>query len=182
MSPRKDKRLKAAIPMPGQAQPQYQSRIEQVDISGQNPVPLLDDAHYPGPAPDGSRFAYVRSTDRGSAIFIHSIADATDTELVQAGQFLAVAYPRFSPDAQRVAFVSIANAPAIGENQGPVSWFTPSAALAHGFPWEVWIVNADGSDMRQIPDIIDDDPSVAWSPDSTRIASAADDVRVWQAS
>ena len=161
--------LKAAIPMPGQAQPQYQSRIEQVDTSGQGPMPLLDDARYPGPAPDGSRFAFIRSTDRGSGVFIHSIADSTDTELVPPGQFLAVAYPRFSPDGQRVAFVSIANAPAIGLERGPGSWFAPSTALAHGFPWEVWIVNADGSDMRQIPDIIDDDPSVAWSPDSNQV-------------
>src|SRR5262249_51175472 len=40
--------LSAVIPMPGQAQPQYLSRVEQVDPDGQNMKPLLDDARYPG--------------------------------------------------------------------------------------------------------------------------------------
>src|SRR5437879_3524985 len=66
--------------MPGQAQPQYRSRIEQVDPDGQASQPLLDDARYPGPAPDGSRFAFVRSTDRGAGIFVHSLADGSDED------------------------------------------------------------------------------------------------------
>src|SRR5260370_1347251 len=39
--------LGVAVPMPGQAQPQYQSRIEQIDPDGSNAIPLLDDARYP---------------------------------------------------------------------------------------------------------------------------------------
>jgi hypothetical protein len=93
--------LRAAVPMPGQAQPQYRSRVEQIDPDGSNPVPLLEDARYPGPAPDGSHFAFVRSTAGGAGILIHSLADGSDTELVGPGQFLALAYPRFSPDGKR---------------------------------------------------------------------------------
>ncbi len=41
--------------------------------------------------------------------------------------------------------------------------------MAHGFPWEAWIVNSDGSGLRQIADVLDDDPSVAWSPDGSQL-------------
>jgi hypothetical protein len=43
------------------------------------------------------------------------------------------------------------------------------SASAHGFPWEVWIVNADSTGLRQIPDVQDDDPSISWSPDGSQL-------------
>jgi Tol biopolymer transport system component len=163
--------LRVALPMPGQAQPQYQSRIEQIDRDGNNAVPLLDDARYPGPAPDGAQFAFVRSTDRGAAIFVHSVPDSSDQPLVAPGQFLALAYPRFSPDGQTVAFAAVSLLAPIGRpnRTSMFAAFGPPEALAHGFPWEVWLVNADGSGLRQITDVLDDDPSVAWSPDGSQL-------------
>jgi hypothetical protein len=169
--------LRVAVAMPGQAQPQYQSRVEQIDADGGNPVVLLQDARYPGPAPDGAQFAFVRSIDRGAAIFTHSLADGADTQLVTPGQFLALAYPRFSPDGQSVAFAAISllapigrPAPVLGLTGGDLlGWFAARPAQAHGFPWEAWIVNADGSGLRQIQDVVNDDPSVAWSPDGSQL-------------
>jgi Tol biopolymer transport system component len=163
--------LKAAIPMPGQAQPQYRSRVEQLDADGQTSQPLLDDARYPGPAPDGSRFAFVRSTDRGAGIFVHSIADGSDSELVPSGQFLALAYPRFSPDGQHLAFAAVRRLAPIGRGTPPLltRLLGRRVAEAHGFPWEIWLVEADGTDLRQVPDVVNDDPSVTWSPDGGQL-------------
>src|SRR5438132_3947263 len=78
--------LRVAVPMPGQAQPQYRSRIEQIDPHGNNAVPLLDDARYPGPTPAGAQFAFVRWTARGAAVFVHSVPDGSDERLVAPGQ------------------------------------------------------------------------------------------------
>jgi Tol biopolymer transport system component len=132
---------------------------------------LLDNARYPGPAPDGDQFAFVRSTDPGTAIFTHSVQDGSDRQLVNPGQFLALAYPRFSPDGQAIAFAAISLLAPIG-HPGPSSIFAPFRprdALAHGFPWEAWIINADGAGLRQIPDVQDDDPSITWSPDGSQL-------------
>jgi hypothetical protein len=162
--------LRALIPTPAQAAAQYQSRIEQVDPDGQSAMTLLEDARYPGPAPDGVHFAFVRSIDRGVGLFVHSMLDGSDAQLVPPGQFLALAYPRFSPDGRQVAFVSVGNvAPVVGRTPDLRTWFLPRSALAHGFPWEAWLVNADGGALRQIPDVFDDDPSVTWSPDGSQL-------------
>ena len=37
-------------------------------------------------------------------------------------------------------------------------------------PADVYSMNLDGSDMTRIADIKDDDPTVAFSPDGTRLA------------
>jgi len=159
--------LRAAVPMPGQAQPQYQSRIEQVALDGSGAIVLLDYARYPAPAPDG-RLAFVRSTAGGAGIFSHSLVDGSDQELVPPGQFLALAYPRFSPDGMQLAFAAISLVAPIGATPNILAGVS-GQAMAHGFPWEAWLVNADGSGLRQLPDVVDDDPSVAWSPDGTQL-------------
>ena len=33
----------------------------------------------------------------------------------------------------------------------------------------MWLVNADGTDLHQIQDVENDDPSVAWSPDGSQL-------------
>jgi WD40-like Beta Propeller Repeat len=163
--------LRAALPLPGLATPQYRSRIEQVGLDGSNPTLVLDDGRYPGPAPDGARIAFVRSADKGTGIYIHSLVDASDTPVVSPGQFLALAYPRFSPDGTQIAFAAISLLAPIGRSHsgGLLSWFGSATASAHGFPWEAWLVNADGTNLHQMQDVLDDDPSVAWAPDGMQI-------------
>jgi Tol biopolymer transport system component len=46
----------------------------------------------------------------------------------------------------------------------------PDTAYAHGLPADVYSMNLDGSDMKRIADIKDDDPTVAFSPDGTKLA------------
>jgi hypothetical protein len=42
---------------------------------------------------------------------------------------------------------------------------TVSSALAA----TLRLVNADGTNLRDVPDLLDDDPSVAWSPDGAQV-------------
>lgn len=163
--------LRAAVPLTGQATPQYRSRIEQVGPDGSNPTLLVDDARYPSPSSDGSRIAFVRSDAHSASMYIHVLSNGSEESITAADQFLAIAYPRFSPDGQQLAFAAISVLAPIGRNRGWefARWLGTETAMAHGFPWEVWLVNTDGTNLRQIPDVLDDDPSVAWSPDGSQV-------------
>jgi hypothetical protein len=166
--------LQAALAMPGQAQPQYQSAIEQIAADGSGRVVLLQDGRYPAPAPDGIHFSYVRTTSMGTSILSHATDDGSDTTIVPPGAFAAIAYPRVSPDGQRIAFAAVSLLAPIGRSFEPTfgplaSLFRVPVAEAHGYPWEVWLANADGSNLHQISDVMNDDPSVAWSPDSQSV-------------
>jgi Tol biopolymer transport system component len=136
------------------------TRVEQVGLDGQPTGLVIDDARYPAPSPDASRVVFVRYVDQHAELVSHSLADGSDAPVVSDDRFIALAYPRFSPDGQTIAFAGISVIGTAGELQ---------AANAHGIPCEVWLVQSDGSGLRQIPDVINDDPSVAWSPDGTQI-------------
>jgi Tol biopolymer transport system component len=161
--------LRSTVPVLGQAAPQYRSRIEQIHSDGSQPRVLVDDARYPGVAPDGARLAFVRSIDDKVGLFTYWTADNAESALVAPGQFAAMAYPRYSPDGQRIAFSAISVYLRYGASAPDLRALFAAPALAHGYPWETWIVNADGSDLRQIPDVYDDDSSIAWSPDGSQL-------------
>jgi Tol biopolymer transport system component len=43
-------------------------------------------------------------------------------------------------------------------------------AYAHGLPADVYALNLDGSGLVRIADLKDDDPTLAWSPDGSKLA------------
>ena len=45
----------------------------------------------------------------------------------------------------------------------------PDVAYAHGLPADIYSLNLDGSNLTRIADIKDDDPTVAWSPDGSKL-------------
>jgi Tol biopolymer transport system component len=164
-----DELLDAPVLMPDGASVVFQhtlhgptsiTRVEQVRLDGSPTGLVINDARQPAPSPDGSRLAIVRYVDQRAELLGHSLVDGSEIALLSDDRFIALAYPRYSPDGQTIAFVGI-------------STFGTAAELytanAHGIPWEVWLVHADGSGLRQIPDVLNDDPSVAWSPDGSQL-------------
>jgi hypothetical protein len=45
------------------------------------------------------------------------------------------------------------------------------ARVTDGMPEDIWIVNADGSDLRRLAALAEDLPSFAWSADGKRLFS-----------
>jgi hypothetical protein len=94
--------------------------------------------------------------------------------------------PRISPDGKRVALggsgepnMSPSGCGGDPHSAAPsaapagldlFSWLQPDTAYAHGLPADVYSLNLDGSEMKRIADIKDDDPTVAWSPDGSKLA------------
>ena len=46
----------------------------------------------------------------------------------------------------------------------------PTVAAAHGLPWDLWEIRLDGSGLRRLTNLAEDDPSLAWSPDGRWLA------------
>jgi Tol biopolymer transport system component len=146
------------------------------------PEVLVDNAYDPAVSPDESTLLYVRSTRAGQQMFKKTIGEAGDgCELISDQVFQFLSLPRISPDGKRVALggsgepnmgpsgcggdprSSSPSAPGPGVDLGAL--LQPDTAYAHGLPADIYSLNLDGSDMKRIADIKDDDPTVAWSPD-----------------
>jgi Tol biopolymer transport system component len=157
-------------------------------FGGGQPEVLVENAVSPAMSPNESTLVYIRTTRGGQALMKKSLAESGDgCELLSDQVFQYLSLPRISPDGKRVALGGS------GEpNMGPsgcggdprskpsaagapvaldlLALLGPTVAEAHGLPADIWALNLDGSNMQRIADIKDDDPSVAWSPDGSRLA------------
>ena len=153
------------------------------------PETLIDNAYDPAVSPDESTLVYVRSTRAGQTMFKKTIGEAGDgCELISDQVFQYLSLPRISPDGKRLAFGGSGEpnmqpggcggdprakpsaaglTPLVGLAAG---LFAPDVAYAHGLPADIYALNLDGSQMTRIADIKDDDPTVAWSPDGSKLA------------
>jgi hypothetical protein len=148
-----------------QAVARYPARIETAQPDGSDRQVLLQDARQPASSPDASQLVFVRTSPRGTSIVLGD--GSFERELIPAGMFVDVASPKFSPDGASIAFVV---ATAVARDLSPLDRLLGvSIAEAHGLPYNVWIMGADGSDARLLAAVSADDPSLAWSPDGTQL-------------
>jgi hypothetical protein len=105
----------------------------------------------PAWSPDGSRIAY-EGTDQGRFHLFVMNQDGSDQHLISPGPTSSFDdwQPAWSPDGTRIAF---------------------SSTRPYGAAWHVWVMNADGTNLHQLPGDLTQDP--AWSPDGSRIAGDA---------
>jgi Tol biopolymer transport system component len=151
------------------------------------PELLVDNAYDPAVSPDESTLVYVRTTKTGQQLLKKTIGEAGDgCELISDQVFQYLSLPRISPDGKRLALggsgqpnmgpsgcggdprSSASSALPVGLDLGAL--LQPDTAYAHGLPADVYSLNLDGSALTRIADIKDDDPTVAWSPDGSRLA------------
>jgi Tol biopolymer transport system component len=160
-----------------------QSIVRQTE--GGQPETLVDNAYSPAVSPDESTLIYLRTTRAGQTMMKKTLAEAGDgCELVSDQVFQYLSLPRISPDGKRVALGGSGEAqmqpsgcggdprskPAARGPLDLLALLQPDVAEAHGLPADVYSLNLDGSNMTRIADIKDDDPTVAWSPDGTKLA------------
>ncbi|MBV9578318.1 MAG: PD40 domain-containing protein, partial [Chloroflexi bacterium] len=156
---------------------------------GGQPETVLDNAYDPAASIDESTLVYVRSTRTGQELMKKTLSASDDGCVLLSDQvFQYLSVPRISPDGKRVALggsgepsmgpsgcggdphSSATPSAAAGTGINLGGWLQPDTAYAHGLPSDVWSMNMDGSDMKRIADIKDDDPTVAFSPDGVRMA------------
>jgi Tol biopolymer transport system component len=101
-------------------------------------------------SPDGQWIAF--NSGRDSSSDLHGFVIAPDgKELRRLSQDVFIEYPTWSPDGKRIAFMS-------------QTW------NGAGGNYEIFVMNADGSRVRQLTDVPGDDGWPAWSPDGSKIA------------
>jgi Tol biopolymer transport system component len=155
-------------------------------FEGGQPELLVDNAYSPAVSADESTLVYIRSTRAGQTMFKKTIGEAGNgCELISDQVFQYLSPPRISPDGKRVALGG-SGAPnlqpsgcggdprtkpaALGFPVDLTALLQPDVAYAHGSPADVYTLNLDGSSLVRVADIKDDDPTVAWSPDGSKLA------------
>jgi Tol biopolymer transport system component len=148
------------------------SRVEASLPDGSARRVLATSARLPGVAPDGSHLAYLEPGPSGGRLGSLDLSSGASLTLADAAA-LGFAYfgqPRFSPDGQFVAFAASGGPSGPGTFGGRLGLLT--APRAHGPNWDLWVVNADGSGLRQATIIPEgDDLNAAWSPDGEWLAA-----------
>ena len=152
----------AGVVYPGASSTSYPSRIEAVQPDGSGRRVLIADGRQPAPAPDGVHIAFVRTSPEGAGLHVWS--DGLEQVLIPEGRFADLAYPRYAPQGDRLAFAAPGSFPS-----GSMLIAASLARLAHGVPWDVWLVNADGSAPRRLAELGADDGSITWSPDGSSL-------------
>jgi dipeptidyl aminopeptidase/acylaminoacyl peptidase len=155
------------VPSPVHEIAHYPSRIESVAADGTGRFVLAYDARYPGPSPDGATVTFVREGPQGAALMAWSAAG--EAELIPVGRFVDIAYPRYNPAGDRIAFLAIESSSSGEARFDPLALLRPAVAEAHGWPWSLWLVAPDGSSAQKLADPQADEASIAWSPDGTRL-------------
>ena len=173
-----------------------QSIVRQTE--GGTPELVVDNGYSPAVSPDESTLIYVRTTRLAQALWKKTIGQPGEgCELLSDQVFLALNGARFSPDGTRLALGGSgepspqpppsgcggdnrATPGAAGPPSSPgldlLAWLSPGASVAeaasaqHGQPWDIWSLGLDGSGLTKLADLKDDEPTVAWSPDGSRLA------------
>lgn len=101
-------------------------------------------------SPDGTRITFTRTRIGASAIYTMNATDGSDVrKLTDDSLFAGLSV--YSPDGSRIAFAD--------------NFVPPDGEK------DVWVMNADGSGLRQVTNTADLELPRSWSPDGTRVAA-----------
>jgi Tol biopolymer transport system component len=156
-------------------------QVRRIDLSSGTVTELLDNAAQASLSWDGRQMVYVTypSSDLNVTAIAMANIDGSDAHTILPGLtgFQSFFEPHLSPDGSRLVFAAIGGpvgrAPAAGGVHGLLGRITGAVgagpAAADGSPYEVWVVNLDGSDLHSVANLREDLPYPLWSADGRQI-------------
>jgi Tol biopolymer transport system component len=156
--------------------PNVPPRIESVRIDGTQRRVVVPQGRNPSVSADGTQVAFL-TDDKATGLEVLAVTSTTGGEirpLFAGGTYQVLAAPRFAPDGKRILFSGVTD---ISNQQGQapidsnvLAWLRPRVAAAHGIPWDIWVINTDGSGRERLTDLQEDSPMAAWSHDGAHVA------------
>ena len=134
-----------------------------MDADGGNPQNLTNDPNddkFPSWSPDGKRIVFSSDRDgnrENYEIYVMD-ADGNNQQRITDNDFYDT-YPSWAPDGERIAFMSRRDGHFIGE---------------FGLSSEIYVMDADGKNMRRLTNNRKNEWSPSWSPDGKWIVFSAD--------
>jgi Tol biopolymer transport system component len=159
-------------------------QVVRVDVARGLARPLLADALDAALSRDGRQLAFLKLSPDGYTMSLRIAAPDGGGErtLIDDKEFQGFYAPRFSPNGRQIVVAAIGG-PQTDDRGNPVAapsgsspldgllgLLAPATADAHGLPWDIWVVNADGSGLRRLTNLYEDLPMAAYSPDGKQIA------------
>jgi Tol biopolymer transport system component len=162
----------------GEAYQGTRSRLETLELATGRRRVIARDARDPAWSPGGDRIAYIRLTlDQTHMGVWTARSDGSDPSPVDdPARFTGAQTPAYSPDGARLVFAAV---PRTGlgrarpDGDGLGAWLRPRAAEAHGVPWDLFAWTR-GQPLKQLTQLGQDQPYVAWSPQGDRLALITD--------
>ncbi len=157
--------------------------IERADVATGKTQVVMQDAATPTISPDGKRIAYLKTDPQAFTqdLWVANLDGSEAKRLLGDPDFTSLVAPRFAPDSQRIVFVAVGGPqrPPVQRPQASrfdwLAWLQPPVAEAHAVPYNLWTVNADGSNLTRLTNDLEiDSPVTAWSPDGKWIAFMGD--------
>jgi hypothetical protein len=162
--------------------------IVKIDVDTGTAQPVLEDAQDPTLSPDGTLLAYLKlNTGAAADQAVTMTLEVTTLDGLRAHQvldgtrFQALSAPRFSPDGTQIVFAAVGG-PETDAHSLParpattpaavldrvLAWLTPSAT-AHGQLYDIWVINTDGTGLRRLTRLNEDQPMAVFAPDGTEL-------------
>ena len=158
--------------------------IARVPAAGGRREVVATGAAFPTLSADGTRLAGVRQNpeDGATTLWVGAPDGSGSRTIIEAGVSEAITAPRFSPDGTQIVYSALVPPE---ERPLPIATPTPSrrasvfdllaprpaaaAGLAHGIPKDLWLVGSDGTGLRRLTRLVEDDPAAVWSPDGSTL-------------
>lgn len=133
------------------------SELWVMNVDGSGQASLGIEGIVPRWSPDGTRFIYSSKKSENYEIYTCLINGTNEQRLTNTP--LHETYPAWSPDGKLIAY------------SGSTGVFNSEEANA---TYEIYVMNADGSSVRQLTSNSSFDGNPRWSPDGTRLVFASD--------